>query len=111
MRSPIIGWEDWLWFFLPLFPWGRFSIAEPIDFETEYHAYIRPNGSVMNGVPYPGVWPDTAAGWPNVDEYVLGCIEAEKMCAEASGDSSENCRRKLYIVKSSRTEADIIQPE
>jgi hypothetical protein len=59
-------------------PGGRFSIAKPIDFETEYHAYIRPNGSVISGVSYPGVWPDTDAGWPSVNEYVQGCIEAEK---------------------------------
>ncbi len=69
-------------FFLPLFPWGRLPIEEPIDFETEYHAYIRPNASVISGVSYPGVWPDVDAGWPTVNEYVQGCIEVKEMCAD-----------------------------
>jgi len=88
-RSPMIGWEHMGEFIRPLFPWGPLPIDEPIDFETEYHAFIRANGSVINCVPYPDIWPAVSTGWPSVDTYVQEIIEIQKSIAKKSGASTD----------------------
>ncbi len=90
-RSPMIGWEHMGEFIRPLFPWGPLPIDEPIDFETEYHAFIRPNGNVITCIPYPDIWPDVSTGWPSVDEYVQDIIGIQKSIAETSGGSTQRC--------------------
>ena len=71
-RSPLIAWDVTDVSVFPVMPWARF--VEPVDMETEYNAFICPDGVVVGGV--------HMRRFEDLPSFVEACKEAECMARE-----------------------------
>ena len=79
-RSPVIGWYITREHTLPVLPWARYT--EPVDMESEYNAYLCPDGTVVGGI--------HMRRFNTLQEYVNACVESEQLCRESQPDIGQN---------------------
>ena len=75
-RSPVIGWYITREHTLPILPWARYT--QLVDMESEYNAYLCPDGTVVGGI--------YMRRFNALQAYVDACMESEQLCRESLPD-------------------------